>query len=366
MKRSDLIFDRPSELAATMPAEARGRKRDEGRLMVTTPDGQHQHARFFELANFLQAGDVVVVNNSATLPASLPAHGRLGDFIVNLSTDYGGGVWLAEPRWSSSQPGPMPLERGEVFQVAGLDVRLIAAYPGLPRLWFIRFDGDVWAAMERSGQPIRYGYVNEAFALEHYQTVFAQIPGSAEMPSAAYAFTPRVVDSLRAKGVQIVPITLHTGVSSLEVEAEDIEAHTLYPEPYHVPQATADVINRARQEGRRVIAIGTTVIRALESAWDGYQVQAKQGFTRIYVHPARGIHAVDGLLTGMHDPLTSHLAMLYAIASSEIIKSGYAEAVREGYLWHEFGDAHLILSKNPAYGVTLCAGRYEVVKRSLN
>lgn len=347
MKRNELIFERPGELAATMPAEARGRKRDEGRLMVTMPDGQHQHARFFDLARFLQAGDVVVVNNSATLPASLPAHGRLGNFIVNLSTDYGGGVWLAEPRWSSAKPGPLLLEHGEQLHVAGIPARLIATYPGLPRLWFIRFEGDVQAAMRKFGQPIRYGYVKEIFPLEHYQTVFAQIPGSAEMPSAAYAFTPRVVESLHIKGIQIVPITLHTGVSSLEVEEDDVEAHTLYPEPYDVPQATADAINKARREGRRVIAIGTTVIRALESAWNGHEVETRHGFTRIYVHPARGIHAVDGLLTGMHDPLTSHLAMLYAVASPEIIKSAYAEAVREGYLWHEFGDAHLILRKHP-------------------
>lgn len=342
MKRAELIFDRPRQLQATAPAEARGVPRDAARLMVS--DGRaHEHVHFSDLARFLNPGDLLVVNDSATLPASLPASGAPGEFIVNFATDFGGGTWLVEPRWSTSQPGPLPLSAGQSMTVAGLPTRLIATYPGLPRLWFAQVDGDVRAAMQRVGAPIRYGYVERAYPLATYQTVFAQHPGSAEMPSAAYPFTERVVNDLRARGVQIAAITLHTGVSSLEVEAEIVEQHPLYPEPFIVGAAAAQAVNAARREGRRIVATGTTVVRALESAWNGHEVEARRGFTRLYIHPQRGVNVVDGLITGLHDPVTSHLAMLYTIASQDLIRSAYAEAVREGYLWHEFGDSHLIL-----------------------
>jgi len=342
MKRADLIFDRPPELAATAPAELRGLARDEVRLMVSTPDG-HSHAQFRDLASFLLPGDLLVVNHSATLPTSLPARGSVGDFTLNLSTNFGGGLWIAEPRWSPAKPGPLPIVAGEWFTVAGLDARFVQLYPGLERLWFTSISGDVFTAMYQHGSPIRYGYVQESYPLETYQTIFARVPGSAEMPSAAYPFTPRVLESLEAKGVEIAGIVLHTGVSSLEVEEQDVESHPMYPEPFFVPAETARAVNIARREGRRVIAVGTTSVRALESAWDGHQVRPASGFTRIYVHPQRGVHVVDGLISGLHDPVTSHLAMLYAIAGQERIRSAYAEAVLEGYLWHEFGDSHLIL-----------------------
>ena len=344
MKRSELIFPRPSELQATAPPEMRGIARDEARLMVSTPAG-HTHAQFRHLADFLRPGDLLVVNHSATLPASLPASGSPGTFILNLSTDFGRGLWVAEPRWSPAKQGPLPLKAGETIRAAGLEARLVASYPGLPRLFFAQFSGDVQAAMVEHGQPIRYGYVQQAYPLEAYQTLFATVPGSAEMPSAAQPFTPRVVAALRAKGVEIAGIVLHTGVSSLEVDEDVVEDHPMYPEPFQVPLATARAVHAARREGRRVIAVGTTVVRALESAWDGREVQPTCGFTRLYVHPGRGVHVVDGLITGLHDPVTSHLAMLYTLASQDLIRSAYAEAVERGYLWHEFGDSHLILAR---------------------
>ncbi len=342
MKSDVLYFDRPAALQATAPAETRGLARDEVRLLVSTPRG-HTHARFDELARFLCPGDLLVVNTSATLPASLPAAHKDGEFIVNLSTRYGAGLWLAEPRYSAAQPGPLPLYAGDRLRVADLPARLVAPYPAIPRLWFIHFDGDIATAMARHGQPIRYGYMPHRYPLSAYQTIFAHVPGSAEMPSAARPFTPRVLDSLRARGVALAEITLHTGVSSLEVEAEEIEQHPLYAEPFAVPATTAEAVNATRAGGRRVIAVGTTVVRALESAWDGGQVRAARGFTRRYVHPAQGVHTIDGLLSGLHDPMASHLAMLYAVAGEPLIREGYAAAIAAGYLWHEFGDSHLIL-----------------------
>ena len=349
MRRSDLLFDRPKELAAVRPAEASSRPRDAGRLLVSDGAGHH-HANFFDLPHYLQAGDLLVVNRSATLPASLPAAGDSGPFTLNLSTDYadsksGAGLWLAEPRRSAAEPGPLPgLAAGVAITVAGQEARLITPYPGIPRLWFVQFSGDVQQLMARAGRPVRYGYLQGEYDLAIYQTIFAAYPGSAEMPSAAYPFTRRVLDRLKRRGVRIASIILHTGVSSLEVESDDLAQHTLYPEPYWVPRATATAVCAARREGRRVIALGTTVVRALESAWDGGQINPTSGFTRLYLHPGRPPQVVNGLLTGLHDPVTSHLAMLYALAGPELIREAYALAVSHRYLWHEFGDSHLILN----------------------
>ena len=344
MKRTDLLFERPAALQANQPPEARHLQRDEVRLLVTTPHG-HTHTTFTHLAEFLEPGDLVVVNRSATLPASLPVTGEHGDFLLNLSTNYGAGLWLAEPRWSTSEPGPLPLNPGAQVQSGGQTLHLVMPYPGLPRLWFIHTEADLCTVMHTTGNPIRYGYVTVPYPLAAYQTIFAKTPGSAEMPSAGRPFTQRVVQSLRQRGVKLAGITLHTGVSSLEIEEEQVEAHPMYAEPFHVPVATARLVNATRQAGHRVIAVGTTVVRALESAWDGSKVCPARGFTRLFIHPERGVHVVDGLVTGLHDPLASHLAMLYAIGGRDRIQDSYREAVQQGYLWHEFGDSHLLMKR---------------------
>ncbi len=341
MKTNELFFERPSELQANQPPESRGLARDEVRLLVSSASG-HQHTRFTELANYLEAGDLLVVNRSKTISASLPAVGAIGSFIVNLSTHYGNGLWLAEPRWSSSKPGPLTFTPGETIAVGGHPARLVAPHPELPRLWFLQTDEKLCELMSKIGSPIRYGYVDKPYPLAVYQTIFGKIPGSAEMPSAGRPFSQRVVDSLRAKGVHMAGILLHTGVSSLEVETDSVEENPMYAEPFEVPRATANAVNQARRNGQRIIAVGTTVVRALESAWTGTVVHPKKGFTRLMIHPKRGVHTVDGVITGLHDPLASHLAMLYAIAGKELVLEGYQEAIAKGYLWHEFGDSHLI------------------------
>ena len=347
MKRSELMFQRPPNAQATAPPEARGLERDAVRLLVSTPSG-HRHARFRDLPSFLAPGTLLVTNRSATLPASLPAEGAVGEFVLNLSTRYGARLWLAEPRWSASRPGPLPLEAGERIRVAGLPAHLVATFAGLPRLWFVRIEGNVERAMAAFGSPIRYAYLEAPYpGIEAYQTAFSEVPGSAEMPSAGRPFTARVLGELRTRGVRIAPVVLHTGVSSLEVEAEEVEDQPMYPEPFQVPRGTAEAINAARAENRPVVALGTTVVRALESAWDGTRVRPVEGFTRLLVHPGHPIRTVDGLITGLHDPEASHLAMLFALADPELVRGGYEEAVREGYLWHEFGDSHLILPRTP-------------------
>lgn len=342
---ADLDFDRPDDRAATRPIERRGegRARDDGRLLVNDGD-DHVDARFADLPAFLDPGDLLVVNRSATLPASLPASGPPGEFVLNLSTDYGG-LWLAEPRRSHAQPGPLPLGPGDRFTAAGLGARVVARYPGIPRLLFVRFVGDVYRAMDERGRPIRYGYAAEAFPLDDYQTTFATVPGSAEMPSAGRPFTGRTIAALSEAGVGITPVTLHAGVSSIEVEPGTDWRETLFPEPFAVSAATADAIEGTRTAGGRVVAVGTTVVRALESTVRDGRIRAAKGFTRRVVEPDRGILAVDALLTGFHDPRTTHLAMLYAIAGERRVRAAYDRAVVDGYRWHEFGDSHLLFAE---------------------
>jgi len=340
-----LDFHRPGVLEATRPPEDRGLVRDEVRLLVSSPSG-HEHARFRDLAAFLPRGAVLVVNRSATLPASLPARGRLGPFRVNVSTEYGRGLWLIEPRMDHAVPGPLPVREGEVVEVAGTPCRLLAPFPGIPRLWFLRASEDLRGRMRRAGEPIRYGYMEAPFpGIEAYRTLFSSRPGSAEMPSAARPFTPRVVSRLLDKEIRIASVVLHTGVSSLEFDTNDAGAPLLFPEPFEVPEATAEVLNRAREEGRPVIVVGTSSLRALESARLGERIRPASGFTRRFIHPGEPAVSVDGLITGLHEPRSSHLALLLGMAGSELVRAGYREAIREGYLWHEFGDSHLILNR---------------------
>jgi S-adenosylmethionine:tRNA ribosyltransferase-isomerase len=327
-------------LEAKVLPEARGLERDQVRMLVSERHG-HSDSRFSELAGFLRAGDVLVVNRSATLPAALDAEGSGGRFLLHLCTRYGRRLWLAEPRRSASRPGPLPLTVGERILVAGSPATILGDYPGIPRLRFVAFDDDPLELTIGRGRPIRYGYLAEDAPLDAYQTVFADRPGSAEMPSAARPFSARTLASLDRAGVGLVRLTLHAGVSSLE--NADLEGGELYPEPFELTGEAASELNAARQEGRRIIAVGTTVVRALASTWDGRSFRAARGMTRVYVRPGRQLPPLAGLLTGFHDPQATHLAMLEAVAGAELVAAGYSRAIEGGYLWHEFGDVHLLL-----------------------
>jgi S-adenosylmethionine:tRNA ribosyltransferase-isomerase len=345
MMRSEFEFERPPGLEANAPPEVSGRPRDSVRLLSTGATGSTHH-HFRDLAERLEPGDLVVVNESATLPASLPVRSADRDLLLNLCTRYGPNLWLAEPRWGPAAPGPVPLSAGSVLDARDARFVAVAPYPGIERLWFFRTVGDVREAMRTAGHPIRYGYVRESFPLESYQTIFARVPGSAEMPSAGRPFSRRVVEQLRARGVGLATIVLHTGVSSLESEADGRAIPPVYPEPFEVPIETAGRIRATRCAGGRVVAVGTTVLRALETAWRADGVVPLRGFTTLKIGPGRPIRSVDGMITGFHDPRTSHLALLFGFAGEERVRAAYAEAVRSRYLWHEFGDSHLIWRTN--------------------
>ncbi len=210
---------------------------------------------------------------------------------------------------------------------------------GRVRLWIAELacPGGVLVYFTDRGSPIRYDYVPRQWPLAYYQTVFATEPGSAEMPSAGRPFTREIVQRVRRMGVSIAPVVLHTGVASLEADEPP------YPERYRVPEATADLVNRARTTGGQVVAVGTTVVRALETvATPDGRVGAGEGWTELVVTPERGVFAIDAILTGLHAPRASHLAMLEALAGRNHLETAYRSALRHRYLWHEFGDLHLI------------------------
>jgi S-adenosylmethionine:tRNA ribosyltransferase-isomerase len=362
--RVALDFTLPAEREAHEPPEARGVPRDGVALMVSRgAAGEISHHAFTDLPALLLPGDLLVINTSATLPAAVPLPGGpaanpppppRGPAVhppppprgpaVHFSTPLPDGDWLVELRAAGSaatvpdhggSPGQrLALPGGAVLT---LDARFTS------RLWRARLSTAVLPYLLRWGEPIRYSYVRRPWPIEWYQTVFGTRPGSAEMPSASRPFSPEVVTRLVARGITFAPLTLHTGVSSLEGDEDP------YPEPYDVPPATARLVNLTRRHGGRVIAVGTTAVRALETAARRPggpapgRVAPSAGWTEHVVTPDTPLLAVDGLITGLHEPRSSHLRMLAAFAGLDLLGRCYAAAIERGYLWHEFGDLHLLL-----------------------
>jgi S-adenosylmethionine:tRNA ribosyltransferase-isomerase len=337
-----LDFALPPALEAHEPPEGRGLARDGVRLLVgRRGTGEVSRHAFTDLPALLRPGDVVVVNTSATLPAAVAVVGR--DLTVHFSTELAADRWLVELRQADGK-ATVPYgggSAGQRYDLPGGAMVLLEEPYSEGRLWTARVSTGrlpVLAYLHRYGAPIRYGYVSRPWPLSYYQTVFARHPGSAEMPSAGRPFTERLVTDLVAAGVLVVPVLLHTGVASTEAHERP------YPERFVVSAATARVVTQARAGGGRVIAVGTTVVRALESAGspDG-GVRAAGGFTDLVVTQQRGVRVVDGLLTGLHEPRASHLDLLAAVGGRRLLEACYAEALSAGFLWHEFGDLNLLL-----------------------
>lgn len=324
-----LAFELPARLEATEPSP----ERDAVRLLAASRAGLTHHG-FTDLPDLLQSGDLLVVNTSATLPAALPA----GDALrLHLSTplpgafeDDGHERWVVELR-----EGSAPYRHGRAGERLPLPdggrAELLAPYLGGDRLWAARLTlpEPLLAYLDQHGEPIRYRHLPQPRPLTDFQTIFALEPGSAEMPSAARPFSHRVLAALAERGIAVAPIVLHCGVSSLE------RGELPYPERFRVPAATAEAVHAAD----RVIAVGTTVVRALETTGG----DAGEGWTRHVVSPETGVHVVDGILTGWHEPDATHLLMLEAIAGRDLVERSYTAALAHGYRWHEFGDSHLLL-----------------------
>ena len=339
-------FDLGDELTAAQPPEHRGLRRDEVRLLVASP-GAVRHARFRDLAEHLRPGDLVVVNTSQAVAAEIDV--RTGDrpAVLHAATELDDGDWVVELRTAPDAAKPIVDARaGQLIRLpGGARLRLRAPYPNPEssptgignRLWRAEADG-MHDVLRRFGRPIGYGYLSRRWPLTDYQTIFGRDPGSAEMPSAGRPFSGAVLAGLAARGVRVAPITLHTGVSSQDAgEAPQAER-------FSVPAATARLVNATRRDGRRVVAVGTTVTRALEAAaGPDRTVSAREGWTTLVLGPNRPVRVVNGLVTGWHDPQASHLLLVESVAGPELTQRAYDEAVAARYRWHEFGDSCLLL-----------------------
>ena len=343
-------FTLPPELGATETPEQRGLARDEVRLLVAAADRPVRHALFRDLAAFLRPGDLVVVNTSATRAAAVDgwrADGRPVTVHVSHQVPHGSD-WVVELRSPGGAARIRDARAGDVLRLPrGVRATLLAAHPDPvrdvgSRLWVARVpvEGGVPGWLDRVGRPITYGHLRARQPLAAYQTVFSRDPGSAEMPSAGRPFTSHVLAELARHDVEVAEVTLHTGVSSTEAgEAPPVEW-------YRVPDTTAHRVTEARTRGARVVAVGTTVVRALESvAGPDGSLRAGSGFTELVLGPNRSCRVVDGLVTGWHEPDASHLLLLEALAGPDLVERAYAAALAARYRWHEFGDSCLLLPR---------------------
>lgn len=343
---SSAPFEVPDKLVNPKPTEERNIPRDHVRLLVSTGNGSFLHTLFTNLDRYLRAGDVLVVNTSATVNSALTAElpgGQKGR--VHISNWLRGNECLVEiraidglktVRWKEGKPGNF------FYLPAGSSLKIKKRYyrdSQLLHLWIadVKIAGDSATYMEEYGRPISYR-TDEHYPLSYYQTLFSFHPGSAEMPSAARGFTPELVERLLKNGVIIAPVLLHTGVSSLE------ENEAPYPEYMEIDPVTVSLVNRAKTHGKRIIAVGTTVIRALESAADNTgRIRTFRGYTDLYINGGYRSKIADGLITGFHEPHASHLHIVRSVAANKHIEAVYKVAIAENYFWHQFGDLHLIL-----------------------
>jgi S-adenosylmethionine:tRNA ribosyltransferase-isomerase len=413
--RSAVRFPLPPELEAAAPPEARGLRRDHVRLLlVDRASGAVAHHRFHELPRLLEPGDLLVANDSRTLPASLLGHTSTGEPLEVRLAARDGARWAAlvlgvpedgrDPALvpTDARPAAPELAVGERLEFAGgLGATVLGRHEEAGQLIWLAFDaaGERLAeALHRAGRPVRYAYVPQPWPLHHYQTLFAAGPGSAEMASAGRPFTVQTLRDLRARGIGLATISLHAGLSTYGDPATD--RRYVPAEPYLVPEATAAAVAACRAAGGRVIAVGTTVVRALETAamgaassdpppgaaprWgsvappdearsrlstappdpappppdpapprpdpvpprpDSPLLRPGPGVSRLRIGPGHRLRAVDGLLTGLHEPEASHLDLLGAFLDRPALDRAYAAALAGGYLWHEFGDVCLLLPR---------------------
>ena len=338
-----LTFTLPRELEASAPLERRGLRRDQVKLLVLNRrSGVVAHTRFARLGEYLRPGDLLVFNDSRTLPALLP-----GVFADGTPIEVRLARQIAPDGWEALLLPHGGAHEGRTLRFgASLGATVTGRRPDVPWLWRLRFDAtgtDLLDRIYRAGEPVRYSYVPETLPIDVYQTVYAAEPGSVEMPSAGRPFTWQLLLDLRRAGIETAFLTLHTGLSSVRDDAFDA-LRLGHEEPYRIDERTAAAVNAARSRGGRVIAVGTTVVRALESVAgaDGH-VPVAEGVTNLYISAAHKLRAVDGLLTGLHEPAASHLDLLSAFVPPTLLAPAYQEALAAGYLWHEFGDVNLIL-----------------------
>lgn len=338
---SALTFELPDDLNASMPPERRGLRRDYVKMMVINKQNNDiHHTQFYHLDRYLNAGDVLVLNASRTIPAVLK--GKLecgGEVEVRLAHRKN------ERRWEALVLND-ELAVGDRILFSSILSATVTEKDSNHPFSILEFSlccSELYDQIYQIGQPVRYEYINNPWDLDYYQTVYATVPGSVEMPSAGRAFSWELLFRLQKKGVKIAYIQLHTGLSYLMDDKWHVGPTENFEE-YAIPEDTAKVIREAKKLGNRVIAVGTTVVRALESSADQEgNLAAASGWTNLYIHADTKLQVADGLITGLHEPEASHLDMLSAFVPQKKLKAAYQDAVDLQYFWHEFGDMNLIL-----------------------
>jgi S-adenosylmethionine:tRNA ribosyltransferase-isomerase len=339
-------FNLPAALNATTPPERRGLRRDLVKLMVLhKKTGITEHTTFHRIEHYLRKGDLLVLNASRTVPAILKAnlmregHLLAAELEIRLAHQKSERVWEALVLKEG-------VKTGDIVQFSSIleaEVVVLSADNPFKLLQFNLQGTKLLEQIYLLGQPVRYEYIQEPWELDYYQTVFASVPGSVEMPSAGRAFSWELLFRLQRKGIRIAYLHLHTGLSYLMDDQWHQEPVNNF-EQYNVPMETVKLVHETKAAEGRVIAVGTTVVRSLETAVDALgQLQAQSGWTNLFIHNSFRLNVVDGLITGLHEPKTSHLELLSAFVSPELLIKGYEEAIEKGYLWHEFGDMNLIL-----------------------
>ncbi len=335
--RLDLeAFDYP--LPRELIAQSGVEPRDHARMMVLDrKSGALEDRRVYELPAFLRPGDVVVLNESRVIPARMVARRASGAKLeVLLVRELAPGTWSTLVR-----PGRRAKVGDWLHFSERLSARVEAILPDGARQ--LRFEGDVWREMAQIGQTPLPPYIQAAVPSERYQTVYAKRPGSVAAPTAGLHFTPELLARIEALGVQVCRLALHVGPGTFRPVKGSIESHRMHEEHFFIPASTASQVNRAVREGRRVVAVGTTVVRALESAWEGGEVRAGEGQTALFIHPPYEFKVVGALLTNFHLPKSTLLMLVAAFAGYARTMHAYREAVRRRYRFYSLGDAMLIV-----------------------
>ena len=343
MKPSDFDYELPERLVAQDPVEPRDASR---MLVLPRRGGPLLHRRFSDLPEMLEPGDLMVVNDTRVIPARLRGRKQSGGRCeLLLVTPLGG---AASDRWRAMGQASKPIRPGSLLEFGSLSA-LVEAGEG-EGFFAVRFDrggAALLQALEREGLTPLPPYIRReptAADRERYQTVLAREPGSAAAPTAALHFTEGLLDRLAARGVERVAVTLHIGPGTfLPVRTDHLETHRLHAERYHVPEAAARAFAAARSRRGRVVAVGTTTVRTLESAFDGSSLVPGWGETELFIRPGHGFRTVDALVTNFHLPRSSLLMLVCAFGGREPVLSAYGEAVQRGYRFYSYGDAMLVI-----------------------
>jgi S-adenosylmethionine:tRNA ribosyltransferase-isomerase len=339
------VFDLPDELNATMPPERRGVRRDHVRMLVLDRyTGNVTHTRFYQLDQYLRAGDLLVLNASRTIPAVLHGEWRRNGRVLQHEVEIRLARRVDDHSWDAL-PVASGVEACDTFEFAPALTAAVTDGAAKPfvRLDFSQRGSLLMDQIYAYGEPVRYEYITHPWELDYYQTVYASAPGSVEMPSAGRAFSWQLLFKLQRRGIRTAFVQLHTGLSYLLEDSGHLTPRENY-EQFEVPAETVGAIKQTRLSGGKVVAVGTTVVRALESAVgrDG-EPEARSGWTNLLIERSVPLRVVDGLITGFHEPEASHLDMLSAFVEPKLLYGAYREAIGPGYLWHEFGDMNLIL-----------------------